>query len=83
MPLVGFQQLGNIARITLARPDAGNAINPALIADFSAAVDAARAVEVEPGVGQPVTEPCGMTSHGEVAPPNTFIWFRLLLAPLK
>lgn len=45
MPLVGFEQLGNIARITLARPDAGNAINAALIADFSAAVDAARAVE--------------------------------------
>ena len=45
MPLVGFEHLGNIARIILARPDAGNAINAALIADLSAAVDAARAVE--------------------------------------
>ena len=45
VPLVRFEHLGNIARIILARPDAGNAINAALIADLSAAVDAARAVE--------------------------------------
>ena len=45
VPLVRFEHLGNIARIILARPDAGNAINATLIADLGAAVDAVRAVE--------------------------------------
>jgi 2-(1,2-epoxy-1,2-dihydrophenyl)acetyl-CoA isomerase len=45
MPLVRFEHLDNIAQIILARPDAGNAINAALIADLGAAVDAAEAVE--------------------------------------
>src|ERR1700682_952047 len=43
--LVRFEHLGNIARIILARPAAGNAIHPTLIADLGAAVDAVRAVE--------------------------------------
>ena len=45
VPLVRFEHLGNIARIILARPDAGNAINATLIEDLGAAVDAVRAVE--------------------------------------
>jgi len=45
MPLVRFEHLGNMARIILARPNAGNAINAALISDLSAAVDAVRACE--------------------------------------
>src|SRR5258708_22331422 len=45
MPLVRFEHLGNMARIILAGPNAGNAINAALIADLSAAVDAVRACE--------------------------------------
>ncbi|MDD3674773.1 MAG: enoyl-CoA hydratase/isomerase family protein [Novosphingobium sp.] len=43
MALVRFEQAGEIARITLARSQAGNAVNPALIADLGAAVDAASA----------------------------------------
>jgi 2-(1,2-epoxy-1,2-dihydrophenyl)acetyl-CoA isomerase len=45
MPLVRFEHLDSIARIILTRPDAGNAINAALIADLGAAVDAVRAAE--------------------------------------
>jgi 2-(1,2-epoxy-1,2-dihydrophenyl)acetyl-CoA isomerase len=45
MPLVRFEHLGNMARIILARPNAGNAINAALISDLSAAVDGVRACE--------------------------------------
>src|SRR5258708_38987535 len=48
MPLVRFEHLGNMARIILARPNAGNAINAALISDLSAAVDAVRACEPRP-----------------------------------
>ena len=36
-PLVRFEHLDHVARIILTRPNAGNAINAALIADLSAA----------------------------------------------
>jgi 2-(1,2-epoxy-1,2-dihydrophenyl)acetyl-CoA isomerase len=45
MPLVRFEHLRNIAQIFLTRPDDGNAINAALIADLGGAVDAVRAFE--------------------------------------
>lgn len=41
MSLVEFEQSGDVGRIILARPEAGNAVSPALIADLAAAVDAA------------------------------------------
>jgi 2-(1,2-epoxy-1,2-dihydrophenyl)acetyl-CoA isomerase len=44
-PLVRFEHLDNVARIILTRPNAGNAINAALIADLSAAVDAVWALQ--------------------------------------
>jgi 2-(1,2-epoxy-1,2-dihydrophenyl)acetyl-CoA isomerase len=41
MALVRFVQDGTVGRLILARPEAGNAVTPALIADLGAAVDAA------------------------------------------
>src|ERR1700751_5658598 len=46
MPLVRFEHLRDIAQIFLTRPDDGNAINAALIADLGGAVDAV--LEFEP-----------------------------------
>lgn len=45
MDLVRFEQIGDTARITLTRPQAGNAVNAELIADLDAAVDAAAAAD--------------------------------------
>jgi 2-(1,2-epoxy-1,2-dihydrophenyl)acetyl-CoA isomerase len=41
MALVRFEQDGTVGRLILARPEAGNAVTPALIADLGVAVDAA------------------------------------------
>jgi 2-(1,2-epoxy-1,2-dihydrophenyl)acetyl-CoA isomerase len=41
--LVQFDSMGAVGRITLARPQVGNAVSPPLIADLAAAIDAAEA----------------------------------------
>lgn len=46
MSLVEFQQTADVGRIILNRPEAGNSVNPALIADLGKAVDAACAAPV-------------------------------------
>jgi len=43
MALVEYARDGGVGRLTLNRPEAGNSVDPALIADLARAIDAARA----------------------------------------
>jgi 2-(1,2-epoxy-1,2-dihydrophenyl)acetyl-CoA isomerase len=46
MSLVEYERTGDVGRLILNRPEAGNAVDPALIADFEAAIDDASAASI-------------------------------------